>query len=457
MRVAIRKHMRDFLAIAFMAILAIGVASYILSQERFYLPGWVPFVGTDFYTVKAELSTAQSVAPGQGQSVSIAGVKVGEIGNVELDNGVAVVELDIKGKYSPIYRDATALLRSKTGLKDMYIELDPGNRRAGKMAEGSTISVADTLPDVNLDEILSSLDGDSLSYLAILLNSGGEAFSDRSETGTAPSEVGEGNEVTSQSAEADLRETFKRFLPTARDSRRITRLLAKRRDNLRHVVHNLQELTTAVATKDKQLASFVDSSNANFAAIARQDVQLREALQLLPGALGQTQTTLRAVRTLADNLGPTAQALRPGARALGPALRATRPFLRESTPIIRNQLRPFAIAAQPAARNLAPTARDLAVATPRLTSTFKVVNTLLNMLAYNPRGSEEGFLFWYSWVNHLGTLVFNITDAEGPIRRTSLFVDCENLANAELAAAALPAAGTLLKLTNLPKSSVVCP
>jgi phospholipid/cholesterol/gamma-HCH transport system substrate-binding protein len=97
------------------------------------------------------------------------------------------------------------------------------------------------------------------------------------------------------------------------------------------------------------------------------------------------------------------------------------------------------------------------VATPRLTSTFKVVNTLLNMLAYNPPGSEEGFLFWYSWVNHLGTLVFNITDAEGPIRRTSLFVDCENLANAELAAAALPAAGTLLKLTNLPKSSVVCP
>jgi hypothetical protein len=38
-----------------------------------------------------------------------------------------------------------------------------------------------------------------------------------------------------------------------------------------------------------------------------------------------------------------------------------------------------------------------------------------------------------------------------------LFVNCENLTGAELASAALPAAGTLLKLTNLPKSSEVCP
>jgi phospholipid/cholesterol/gamma-HCH transport system substrate-binding protein len=455
-RLAIRKHLGDFLAIAFMAVIAIGVAGYILSNERFYLPAWVPFVGTDFYTVKVELSTAQSVAPGQGQSVTIAGVKVGEIGNVELEHGVAVVDLDIRRKYAPVYRDANALLRSKTGLKDMFIELDPGSRGAGKLSEGDQIGVADTLPDVNLDEILSTLDGDAQAYLAILLNAGGQAFSDQSRSAESPSEVGSGNERAGQSAEQDLRETFKRFLPTARDSQRITRLLAKRRENLRRVIHNLQELTTAVAKKDTQLASFVDSSNANFAAIARQDVSLREALGLLPGALGQTETTLRKVGSLAANLGPTAEALRPGARALGPALRATRPFLRDSTPIIRKQLRPFVRAAQPAVRNLAPAARDLAVATPRLTSTFKVANLLLNMLAYNPRGSEEGFLFWNSWLSHLGPLVFNIADAEGPIRRTALFVNCENLATAEVAAAALPAAGTLLKLTNLPKSSVVC-
>ena len=185
--------------------------------------------------------------------------------------------------------------------------------------------------------------------------------------------------------------------------------------------------------------------------------QLREALELLPGALRETDTTLGKVGTLASNLGPTAQALRPGAGTLAPALRATLPLLRDSTPIIKNELRPFARAAQPVARDLVPAASDLAVATPRLTRTFEVLNTFLNMLAYNPPGSEEGFLFWNSWVSHLGTLVFNTTDAQGPIRRTQLLVDCENLETAELASAVFPAAGTLLKLTNLPQSSAVCP
>ena len=51
----------------------------------------MPGIGTDFYQVKAEFSTAQAVVPGQGQTVDIAGVQVGDIGKVELKNGVAVV------------------------------------------------------------------------------------------------------------------------------------------------------------------------------------------------------------------------------------------------------------------------------------------------------------------------------------------------------------------------------
>ena len=39
-------------------------------------------IGTDFYKVKAEFSTGQAVVPGQGQTVDIAGVKVGEIDKV---------------------------------------------------------------------------------------------------------------------------------------------------------------------------------------------------------------------------------------------------------------------------------------------------------------------------------------------------------------------------------------
>ena len=139
MRRAIRKHLRDFIAILFLVIVAAGTAGYILSNQRFYLPAWVPGIGTDFYTVEAEFETGQAVVPGQGQSVNIAGVKVGDIGEVELEDGVAVVQLKIQDKYKPIYRDATMLLRPKTGLKDMFVELDPGTQAAGELPEDGRI------------------------------------------------------------------------------------------------------------------------------------------------------------------------------------------------------------------------------------------------------------------------------------------------------------------------------
>ena len=57
----------------------------ILSNQRLTLPGWVPVIGKDFYEIKAELATAQAVTPGQGQTVNVAGVKVGEIKSVKLE------------------------------------------------------------------------------------------------------------------------------------------------------------------------------------------------------------------------------------------------------------------------------------------------------------------------------------------------------------------------------------
>ena len=45
----------------------------------------MPVLGTDFFELNAEFSTAKSVTPGQGQTVTIAGVDVGEIASVELD------------------------------------------------------------------------------------------------------------------------------------------------------------------------------------------------------------------------------------------------------------------------------------------------------------------------------------------------------------------------------------
>ena len=141
MRTAIRKHLRDFAAIIGLMAIAIAVASVILSNQRLSLPAWVPVIGKDFYEIKAELQTAQAVTPGQGQTVNIAGVEVGEIASVKLVNGRAIIGLKIEPKHAKVYRDATILMRPKTGLKDMVAELTPGTAAAGRLPEGGTIPV----------------------------------------------------------------------------------------------------------------------------------------------------------------------------------------------------------------------------------------------------------------------------------------------------------------------------
>ena len=118
----------------------------------------MPVLGHDYYTLKAEFQTAQAVTPGQGQAVTIAGAKVGEIESVDLHNGVAVVTMKVTPKYARFYRNATLLLRPKTQLQDITVEVSPGTPRRGQAAERRSAARSQTAPNVDFDEFLAGLD-----------------------------------------------------------------------------------------------------------------------------------------------------------------------------------------------------------------------------------------------------------------------------------------------------------
>ena len=434
---AIRKHLRDFAAIIGLLVIALIVAVFILDNQRLSLPAGVPILGRDYVEVEAELTSAQAVTPGQGQTVNIAGVEVGEISSVKLEDGKAVVGMKIEREHARIYRDATILMRPKTGLKDMVAELTPGTAAAGELAEGERIPASQTLPDVNLDEILAALDADTRDYLRLLL---GDAAQGLDGNGRA------------------LARAIRRFEPTARYAREANEQLALRRSNIKRAIHSFSLLMGELGATDAQLAEFVDNSNAVFAVLANQEANIRATLRELPSTLDVTQETLVKTDAMASVLGPTLEALRPGARALGPALRETRPFLTTTTPIIRDQIRPVTRAALPTLRELRPAMRDLAAATPDLTRSFRVVNALLNTLAYNPPGRKaEGYLFWASWLNHAGATVFATQDAHGPIRHGIVVMNCATAQLLETVAGTNPALGTLVDLLNAPPTAEICP
>jgi phospholipid/cholesterol/gamma-HCH transport system substrate-binding protein len=318
----------------------------------------------------------------------------------------------------------------------MVVELTPGTRRAGEIDHAKqTIPITQTLPNVNTDEFLAALDGDTRSYLQLLVAGGGEALG------------GNGKSLSA---------TFRRFEPTNRDVEKITKALAVRRDNIARSIHNFQKLTAAVGDKDQQLSSLVDASNAVFTSFAHQDAKLRQTLSLLPDTLKTTDVAVQKADKLGKALGPTLGALRPGARALGPSLKQSRPFFKATTPVIQKQLRPFARDALPTVKILRPAARDLAELTPNFTSVLKTANYLLNTAAYNPPGDDEGYLFWISWLNHIGPTVFSTQDAHGPIRRGALFFSCDGLGLLDTLKTVNPQLGTIIGLTNAPSKADVC-
>jgi phospholipid/cholesterol/gamma-HCH transport system substrate-binding protein len=436
-RRTIRTHLRDVAALVAIVVVALAVASYILANQRFSLPGWVPLVGDDTFTLYAEFETAKAVTPGQGQTVTIAGVDVGEITRVEVVDGRARVQMRIEPEHARRIRtDATMLLRPKSGLEDMTIELSPGTARGQAVPEGWTVPIENTLPDVKVDEILASLDRDTRDFVRLLLAGAGAGLDGRGD---------------------DLAATFKRFAPGARDLRRLTAALEDRRANIRRAIGNLRRLVEAVGEKDEQLARLVDASDAVFRSFAAQDRALRSALRELPPTLEETTDTLEQVGGLADELGPALEQLRPAARALGPSLRQTRPFLRASTPVIRDELRPFARDVQPTVDSLRPAARGLARVTPDLARTLDVLNEALNELAYNPPGSEEGYLFWAAWAGHLGNLLFSTQDAHGPIRRGTILISCATSQVLDTVIRSDPRLGTIAQLAGLPQSQDICP
>lgn len=412
----VRRYIGYLWIIAGFMVLAATVAIYIARQERMRYP-WEHAM-----QVEAEFSSGQAVTPGQGQQVTIAGVKIGEIGRVELKDGRALIRMDIDEKKSgPIYRNLSLLLRPKTGLNDMSIQVDPGHAdpslpEGGRLHDGDKVPESATQPNVNPDEVVAALDTDSRRYLSILANAGGQGLDGRG---------------------VDLRRMIEAAEPTLRDTQELTRALADRRAKVRRLVANLRRLSHAGAAKEKELTGVVRASSAVLTTVGDREARLGDAIDRLPGAIGATRRALAAARPLAQELGPAAAELRPMARELGPSLVAARPLLRDATPVLRDHLRPLVRQTTPLARDLRPSVRDVNASLPPLIAVGHDAQYVVNELLYNPPGPEEGYSFWGSWFFHNANSILSIEDAHGVAWRGLATVGCSTFATATAASPAL--------------------
>lgn len=436
MRRTLSEHRRDFIAVVALTAAAIFSTTVILTNQGAQLPTWVPLVGSDRFELKAEFSTAQAVTPGQGQSINVAGIRVGDVTEVELKDGHAVVTFQVENKYANlINEDASLLTRPKTGLNDMVVEVDPGT--GNDVEEGAVLPLASTLPNVNPDEVLAALDADTQGFLRLLLSGGARGIG----------EEGRGRKLAA---------AFRQFEPLGRDLSRLSGLLAKRRANISRSIHNFGLLSQELADKDQDLTTFVDTQNEVLQSFANQEASIRGALQELPGALDETNKALISADDFAVASLPALRDSLPGARALAPALRRSRDLFRESVAPIRDQIRPFTRQVRTPITHLRQVSEGLAVAIPNLKTSFLRLNEGFNALAANPAGTDEGYLFHLAWMNHNLNSVFTLQDAHGPLRRGTVALSCGTSRLADNVFQVQPFLTTLAELTTIPTTSEIC-
>jgi len=395
----IRRYGRSFLIVALLAVLGLGAGFYILLQQRF--PN--PFIS--FYQVNAAFPTAAAVVPGLGEPVDVAGVHVGQILGVQLHAGQGVVQMEIDPSdgVPHLFRNATAVLTPNTPLKDMYVDINPGTPSAGILPNNGTIAIEDTTSPTDSDELLDELDVDTRDWFTSLITELAGGTHDRG---------------------ADIRALFEALGPTAVQTRTIADLLAARRSELAHVVHNLGVLTAATSHDDKALATLVDAGDATVHALASQDGALQQAIKLLPGTLAQTRQTFSDLTGFANELTPTATALIPVAHHLPETLADARTLIKTAALLPVGKVRSFEHVVIPLANALTGVLAGLKVDVPALKTSFKAIEYFTNEAAYDPRNGNPGFLYWISWFAHNVDSFVGNHDANGSVWRALLETTC---------------------------------
>jgi phospholipid/cholesterol/gamma-HCH transport system substrate-binding protein len=427
-----RGRSKDTIAIVVLTILGITMTLWIFTQQKATLPAWVPLVGEEFAEVTGEFTIAQAVVPGQGQAVMIAGVQIGKVTSVDLDDGRAIVGMDVEPEYLElIHPDATLLLRPKTNLNDMTVQVDPGDAE-GHIEDGYNFPVSRTEPSVNLEAFLSTLDADTRQYLQLLVAGGAQGIGGHAK---------------------QLSGAFRRLQPFAHYIADLNRAVAQRRRAVARAIHNFALVTTELGRRDAQLERFVTGSRAGLAAFANEQEALQEALIELPATLVAAQAGFASSNRFSRVATPALTQLIPQAQALGPAFDATERLFAQTTGPIRDQIRPFTRQIRPFLTYTKQGAEPFNKSVRGFGNSLRGFNGFLNRLAYKPKGSRQSYLFYLPWANHNINATYNLDDPAGPIGRSLTMLSCNGsyLAYGITSPAVKPFLHTILQASRVPR------
>ena len=285
------------------------------------------------YEAKAVFASAQSVQP--SAPVRIAGVNVGKVSSVEplgsaeaeelsaqaggeasgIDDApgqeAAIVTMELNEDALPLHEDATFKLRPRLFLEGNYfVDVSPGSPNAETVEDGETFPISQTSYSVQLDQVLTTLQGDVREDLQVFLDQFGNAL------------------IKYGGAEG-FRELYRTSAAAGKFTSQVNQaVLGERPGDLQGVIKGLDRVVNALGRNEATLQDLVTNFRIFSGSFAQQDVALGRAIEQLPGVL-------EAARPAFANLNAAFPSVRAFAREALPGVRSTPATLDAATPFVR--------------------------------------------------------------------------------------------------------------------------
>ncbi|CAN5574532.1 hypothetical protein BH10ACT11_BH10ACT11_03090 [soil metagenome] len=339
----------------FVIVVILAIASVLAFTKH------IPFTGHGF-ELNATFENATTLQP--NSPVRIAGVNVGKVQNLKAKGLAAQATFNLTDDALPIHSDATLEIRPRLFLEgNFFIDLHPGSPSAPELESGDTIPVTQTSTAVQLDEILTSLQGGTRQNLRKLLAGFGEAFTDRP---TAAEDATQDPEVQGLSAA----EAVNRGFHYGGRSGKVTAiantaLLGEHQHDLSGLIRAQASLFGQLDKTDGDLPDLISNFNTTASALADESANVSATLREAAPTLEQAKPQLAAVSDSLPPLRALALTLEPSLRPLPGTIKAGTPWLIQARALLKQN-------------ELGGTAKQLRAITPALARTASDTPELFN-------------------------------------------------------------------------------
>lgn len=262
----------------------------------------VPLVEDQGYEASVKVADVDNIVP--ASDIRMAGVAIGEVRNVRVEPGGAVVDFAIeRADVAPLHEGVTFKVGNKSLIGDSFIDIVDGT--GPEIPAGSMLPDSAAIVSTQIDDVINSLDPPTRDALGSMLRTVG--------AGTVGTRDG-------------LDQLAAGMGDLGREGQVAFDAAAAQSDDLRKLGGTTEALMEALDTGQGQIATLVTSAQRLTAATSGQRESLEETVRLLPDVLREARHASEKLPRLSRALAPVAEDLRDSGDSLSSALKNLPPI-----------------------------------------------------------------------------------------------------------------------------------